>query len=106
MGWDSSKLSFPRGQDYAFLVAVSLKDGLGEDANMDGKRDWVRSVMLPVIGWMGLAGAVVGGLFGWLVSDDKTGLTPTSGAICCAVAFATPTWAVLWLIWAVRRPRE
>jgi hypothetical protein len=60
--------------------------------------------MLPVIARMGLAGALGGCLLGWLMSDGKLGATPLSGAVCGAIAFAGPTWAVLWIVWAVRRP--
>jgi hypothetical protein len=73
---------------------------------MDDRRDWVRSVMLPTIGVMGLAGALIGGLVLGSMGPIKGPPDPLSDAICGAVVFAAPTYAVMWLVWFVRRMRE
>ena len=77
---------------------------------MDDRRDWVRSVMLPVIGLSALVGSLVGCYLAYESGkpppDKLLSASPLEGACFGAVAFALPAWAVLWSVWLVRHLRE
>ncbi|MDB5308595.1 MAG: hypothetical protein JWO38_2797 [Gemmataceae bacterium] len=74
---------------------------------MGRERDWVRAVMLPLIGYAAVIGGAIGAYFGY---DDRAHCSPAkcrewtlSGAVVGALVCAAPVWAVTWVIWLVRQ---
>jgi hypothetical protein len=76
---------------------------------MKPRRDWFRSVMLPVIGLAAAVGAVFGGWLRYTCTSAADSMLDQfhlllDGACAGILVVVPPTWAVMWVVWLVRSP--